>query len=206
MMRAPRVRDVCAFSLLLVFLYFTTTLLASGTYLPLSFYPRALLVDDTGNQSHLTSETSSNDKEIQKARLEAALRAAEARLAEAKAGLARERGEVRVVGALLELQPGSRIPGFDELCALSNTSIADGCTLMSVGKPIGGYESLAWRARNMQGEWLDIFKGAPHDGEDVCATPLNCALGNATFVAVRPASLLCNNNHGSHIRNRLCFD
>jgi hypothetical protein len=178
--------------------------------LPLSFDPRALLVDDTGNQSHITSGTSSTDKELQKARLEVALRAAEARLAEAKAGLARERGKermaARVVETLLELQPGSRIPGFDELCALSNTSIADGCTLMSVGKPIGGYESLAWRARNMQGEWLDIFKGAPHDGEDVCATPLNCALGNATFVAVRPASLLCNNNHGSHIRNRLCFD
>jgi hypothetical protein len=80
--------------------------------------------------------------------------------------------------------PLRRIPGFDDLCALSNTSIADGCTLISTGKPITGAESVAWRSRYMGGEWAHILAGARRQREDACNTPLNCALGNSTYIAV----------------------
>jgi len=89
--------------------------------------------------------------------------------------------------ALFALTPGRRIPGFDGLCALCNMSIAEGCTLISTGKPVHGYESLPWRARHMRGEWADLAEGNKKEEEGevgACSTPLNCAMGNNTFLAV----------------------
>jgi len=183
-MTSARIGVFRTFSLFLVFLYFTRALISarSNTQLILDTH-QARLLDDAGNSSNPMNRAPSVYTEA------LVRRAVDANTLDPKAGPTTREASVvntvtRVNDALLELQSGRRIPGFDGLCALSNTSIADGCTLISVGRPISGYESLEWRAQMMLGEWINVFDGVHKDDDDVCATPLDCTKGNSTFVAV----------------------
>lgn len=192
-MDSLRVRVLRALGLTVVCVYIVSAIISARTNIQLIFGTfQARLLDDNTNTSVVSSRASLIDAEVL------------TRHAEDANALDLDAGNTvatsRVLKPLLKLHPGRRIPGFYGLCALSNNSIADGCSLISVGKPISGYESFEWRARMMQGEWISLFNGAQHEGKNVCTTPLNCAMGNSTFVAVSRALL------PSHQNDRLTFN
>ena len=55
--------------------------------------------------------------------------------------------------------PACRVGALEGLCFLSNSSLADGCRVISAGRPILGCETLAGRAQSLAGAWADLHFG-----------------------------------------------
>jgi len=72
-----------------------------------------------------------------------------------------------------------------KLCALSNTSFSDGCTLVSAGRPATMCgETMLGRATRLRGGWEKLALGFTEQADNECTTPQDCTRGNTTYLAV----------------------